>query len=328
LANSFGSTALFTLARQVRRGQLVLIEVVSKMAALAVMITWAVLSPTVWALVAGSLTSSVVTTAASHMLRVGYRNGFAWDRSAARELRDFGKWVLGSSGLTFAAEEGDRLLLGYFLPLAAMGVYSIASILSVAFGAIIVRLTSSVVYGVLTTAARERPDDLGRLYYASRLRLDLLAQPALGAVAVLAPIVVGILYDERYAAAGWMLQLLCIRVALSSLHHPASTCLVARGEPKQAMIGNAWRALVTWVGVPIGFHLFGVKGAIWALVASELAVLLAFNLALHRRRILRVRRELIPVGLFLGGLVLGSAVRSATQPLAANVIEWSHSIRK
>ena len=125
-----------------------------------------------------------------------------------------------------------------------------------------------------------------------------------------------------------MLQILCVRVALSSLHYPASACLVARGEPKQAMIGNAWRAVVTWVGLPISFHLYGVKGALWALVASELTVLLALNRALYRRKLLRFRRELIPVGLFVGGLAFGWTVRWATAPMVADLIEWSHSIRK
>ena len=305
------STSLFTLVRQVRRGPLVLLEVSSKAIAIVVMFIWATLSPTVWALVAGGLTAAVVEVVGSHLLPVGYRNRLHWDAEAARSIRGFGKWIFGSSAFTFLAGEGDRLLLGHYLTMAMLGVYSIAVMLSSAVGMAVTRLAGSVFYGVFSQVARERRADIGREYYSARLRLDLLAMPVLGAITVLGPLIVSMLYDARYHDAGWIIRILCLRVAVQCVLAPCGVFMIAVGQSRQLFIGNVGRFLAVWIGIPIGWHFGGLPGVVWATTLSELPMLAVFLRALHKDGLLRPTREFFAPAAFAAGALAAWALRAS-----------------
>src|SRR5262249_5403479 len=74
------STGYYTMRRRLNLAPLMLIEIASQVAAVIAMIAWAKIQPSVWALMGGAVVSSAVAVIGSHMLRVGYRNRFAWDR--------------------------------------------------------------------------------------------------------------------------------------------------------------------------------------------------------------------------------------------------------
>ena len=68
-----------------------------------------------WSLVIGTVTACAAYVAASHLLPVPYRNRFHWDKEAARELSQFGRWVMGSSAALYAsvyAPQSDVTLSG------------------------------------------------------------------------------------------------------------------------------------------------------------------------------------------------------------------------
>jgi O-antigen/teichoic acid export membrane protein len=317
----FGASALLVLDREVRRGPLVAIDVTGKILTMVVMIMWARRDPSVWALIAGLMVSSVYTVVVSYFLPYR-RSRFRWDREALKEIRSFGQWVLGSSIVTFIAQEGDRLLLGYFLPIAALGMYTIAGTLAVAAGALAQRLIGSTVYGVLSSTFRERPADLARVFDATRKRLDILSMPLLGALVACGPLAVRVLYDDRYQGAGWMVQIMSLRIAFGCLNGVASSCLIARGEPKQTMLGNAMRLATTWGGIPICYHLFGMVGAVWVAALSEISMLASLYRALHKRGIFRWQREIIALGLLVAGVAVGWLASLLLGPTVTDFVNW------
>jgi O-antigen/teichoic acid export membrane protein len=68
LISGFNSTALFKLNREIALGKLAVFELGGQISSLIVIIVWAWFSPTVWALVAGSLVSAVIQLVWSHRL--------------------------------------------------------------------------------------------------------------------------------------------------------------------------------------------------------------------------------------------------------------------
>ncbi len=317
--HGFSSTKPHTLSRRVERKPLLVIEVIAKVTSMVVMFVWAWVSPTVWSLVAGGLTSTLCEAAGSHLLRTGYSNRFRWEPEAARTLRSFGKWIFGSSAFTFLAGEGDRILLGRFLTMSTLGIYSVATLLSSAVGQVVNRLAHSVFLGLFSRVARERPQDVSRAYYQARLRLDLLAMPALGAVVVLGPTIVGLLYDSRYHDAGWMLRYLCVRVGLQCILYPCGICLIALGRPRPQLFANAGRFVAVWVGIPLGFHLGGIEGVLWATTLSELPMLVVFWAQFHRLGHLRFSRELFALAAALAGAALGFLIKISVEPFLAGL---------
>jgi O-antigen/teichoic acid export membrane protein len=299
------STSIYTLRRRLAVGKLTLIELGSQVASLVVMIPWAYLFPSVWPLVGGAVASALFKTVASHMLDVGYRNRFAWDPQARAAITHFGKWIFGASAVGFISAQGDRLLLGRFLGVAELGVYSIAVFLSEAASTVITRITFGVLYPILSRIRAQGDARLRDIYYRARLALDALALPALGALTMLGPLVIHILYDKRYAAAGWMLQAFAPRVAMTCILTPCETCLFSQGQTRWGFFRNLARLSWMLVALPIGWHLAGLRGLVWAVALSEVPLFFVLWPPFHRAGLLRVSLEFRAVCLYVAGLLPG-----------------------
>jgi O-antigen/teichoic acid export membrane protein len=313
------STAYFTLRRHLRLGPLLILELSSQVGAVALMIPWAILAPSVWTLIGGMVASAVITGFGSHLIKVGYRNRFEWDKDSAKDMLHFGKWIAGSSMLTFASQQGDRLLLGRFLGAGPLGVYSIAVFLSQALGEAISRITTGVFFPAYSRVNNEEPHRLSSVFYRTRLASDGLVLPALGGLAVLGPWVVELLYDPRYAAAGWMLRVLSIRVALSCMVWPIQFCLFALGHAQYGFYLNLARVLTLIAGVPIGYSISGVSGLVWAVTFSEIPALIVCYFGFARAKLLSVLQELRAPAFYAAGLALGYAVL-----LGIEALGWLH----
>jgi O-antigen/teichoic acid export membrane protein len=303
----FRSTAYYTMRRRLTLAPLMMIELASQAAAVAVMIPWAKLKPSVWALVAGTVVSALAAAVGSHTLRVGYRNRFEWDRESAQSMFHFGKWIAASSMLTFASAQGDRLILGHYMGAATLGVYSIAVFLSGSLGEAITRITHGVFFPAYSRVRGEGKERLQQVFYRTRLAVDGLVVPALGGLTALGPFVVHLLYDKRYGDAGWMLRLLAVRVAVACLSSPAQFCLFALGHSRYGFFLNLARVVALLLGVPIGFHLAGISGLIWAVTLSEVPALLVVYLGFTRAGLLSVKHELRVPAFYAAGLGLGYA---------------------
>lgn len=299
------STALYTLRRRLSVGRLTLIEVGAQATSLLIMIPWAYWSPSVWPLVGGALASASFKTVASHRLDVGYRNRLAWDAKSRAALTHFGKWIFGASAVAFVAAQGDRLLLGRFLGVAELGVYSIAVFMSEAVSTVITRITYGVLYPLFSRLRADGNANLRDVYYRSRLALDALALPALGALTMLAPWVVHLLYDHRYAAAGWILQALAPRVAMTCMLTPCETSLFAQGQSRWGFFRNIARLGWMLVTLPLGWHFGGLRGLVLAVALSEVPLFFVLWPPFYRAGMLRPLLELRGVGLYFAGLLPG-----------------------
>jgi O-antigen/teichoic acid export membrane protein len=101
--HGFNSTALSTLNKDLRLGPITMIALAEQAVALSVMIGWALVHPTVWAMIAGGLAGAFCKMVLSHFLVPGYRVRPQWDRECSRELFKFGKWIFLSTAFTFFA---------------------------------------------------------------------------------------------------------------------------------------------------------------------------------------------------------------------------------
>jgi O-antigen/teichoic acid export membrane protein len=306
LVMGFRSTGYYTLRRRLHLGPLTVIEITSQVAAVIAMVVWAkFVEASVWALVMGTVASAVVQVLGSHMLSVGYRNRFEWDRDSARSMMNFGKWVAGSSMLTFASQQGDRLLLGEFLGAASLGVYSTALFLSGALGEAITRITTGVFFPAYSRVQSEGRERLQEVFYRTRLAVDALVMPALGGLTVLGPAVIKLLYDKRYADAGWMLRVLSVRVAIAALSSPYQFCLFAVGQSRYGFFLNLARTVALFVGVPLGYARWGTPGLVWAVTLSELPALLVVYAGFASEGLASPKRELRVPAFYALGIVLG-----------------------
>ncbi len=307
--NGFQSTALFSLRRHLNTLRINLIELGSQVAGLCIMIPWAMLYPSPWALVAGAIGSSICKMIASHLLDVGYRNRLEWDRDASRSIIHFGKWIAASSAVAFISTQGDRLFLGRFIGVTELGIYSVAIILSEAVSVVLTRVTHGVLYPLFSRIRRESEQQFPSVYYRSRLALDGFSLPLLGIMVVMAHTVIDVLYDNRYIEAGWMLSAFCFRVAMMSVLIPSETCLFSLGLTRYNLYQALARAFWILIAVPIGWKLYGITGLVWAVALSEVPIFFVLWPALRRVGVLRISREMLAIPFFSVGLGIGWLVK-------------------
>jgi O-antigen/teichoic acid export membrane protein len=93
LINGLGSTKLHEASRTLRLGRAAQGVIVSQVVGLVCMVAWALVDRSIWALVAGAISSSLVRTWLSHVWLPGRPNRWQWDRAAWREIIWFGKWI-------------------------------------------------------------------------------------------------------------------------------------------------------------------------------------------------------------------------------------------
>jgi hypothetical protein len=119
------------------------------------------------------------------------------------------------------------------------------------------------------------------------------------------------LYDERYAAAGWMLQLLAVGAWLSVLGVGTGSAVMAHGAPRWLAIANGWKLVGIAALVPPGYLLGGLPGAIAAFSASELLRYLAQVVGARRFGLPSLRLDLGATALLGLACLAGIAVDGA-----------------
>jgi O-antigen/teichoic acid export membrane protein len=300
----FQSTKIATAHRRFDQKRLTQIELISQLAGLVVMIVIGVTSRSIWALVAGGLVAVLTATALSHTWMGGHPNRFRWEKNALRELISFGKWIFVSSAVYVLAVNGDRLLLGGFIEVDILGMYAIALLIVGAIEGVMNRLLATISLPALSEVARNDPSKLREVYYKLRVPGDLLLLFLTGLLFAVGQLVIDLLYDPRYSAAGGMLQVLALSlftVRYGVAHH----AYLAVGKPHYLAVINAARFVSLYALVPPLFYLAGTQAAIWGIALHSLATvpfIYGFN---ARLGLIDIRRELmvlvaLPVGFLCG----------------------------
>ena len=87
----------------------------------------------------------------------------------------------------------------------------------------VLKVVGFTVLPALGEVHRTRPQDMRDTIYRIRKPLDIVCLVAAGALLMLGPAIVDILYDDRYLAAGWMLSLLSLTLSVAPESAGAST---------------------------------------------------------------------------------------------------------
>ncbi len=307
ILSGFTSTKLFSRSRKLSLARITVIDFVGQTLGLIAMVVWCFVTHSVWAIVFGSLIGAAAKTILSHVALDGERNRFTFERAAGRELLGFGRWIFVSTALTFLAMQVDRLMLGKFVPIGQLGVYSIAMNLASLAPTIANTLASSVLFPLLAHHSRTDAQASERALHAARAIILRGGLFMLAGLALLSPAFFRILYDERYSDAAWMAQLLTVPMWTWLLMVSAYHAVLAAGESRALAIANGCSLVGKLAACALGFHYGGLTGFILGLALGNLAGHVAIAFALRRLGTHIFRRDLVHTSVALawvGGGVL------------------------
>jgi O-antigen/teichoic acid export membrane protein len=256
--------------RQLDLRKVSLIDLGAQILTLFVVVTLAVTTRSIWALVIGGLVTATLQCIFSHLLLSGPSTRLRLEREAVRELIGKGKWVMLSSVLAFFAMNGDRLLLGGLVDSASMGLYSIAFGLATIAPSALSNVFARVMYPAFSEVVRDRPQDLARTYRKFQQVTDLLLGLGAGLLFVSSDAVIALLYDSRYHAAGPIFGVLAIG-SLGVRILVVEQIYVAMGRTSLLAAAILPRVLVLLIGLPLGHAVWGMDGALAAIVLSQFA---------------------------------------------------------
>ena len=281
----FVSASFFTQSRRLNLKRLVALELASVVIGTAVTIIWALVSPSIWALVWGGVVTAIIQTILSHVWLPGIRNRFRLEKDAARSVLSFGSWIFFSTALTFGASHLDRLIFGKLTTMATLGIYSIAVMLAATLDRVVTKLASNVLFP-LYSATRHSDRDLNETYAATRRPLLTLTGWVVAGIAAGGPTVIQLLYDPRYAEAGWMLQILVFMVWFGTLASGNIAAALAVGRSDWVAAASLGKVVGIAVFVSLGFSFLGFPGAVLGVAGAAatnyvLSIFAAKMLGLH-----------------------------------------------
>ncbi|GAA0510905.1 polysaccharide transporter, PST family [Halorubrum aquaticum] len=171
-------------------------------------IGYAIVSPTVWALVVAFISVNASKVVLSYALH-DYRPWPSVDRAALSELVDYGKWITGASITQFIHSEGDDVFVGWFLSATAVGFYQyahrIADMPATQFTQVITTVTFPAFSKLQDDATALRDALLG----TTRL-VAVVAFPVSAGMALIAPSFVPVALGEKWTPMILPLQLLSV----------------------------------------------------------------------------------------------------------------------
>ena len=304
--SAFSSPSLLVLARQMGVARVSFLELLTACVQFAVTAIWALIHADIWALVGGKFISEMVRTAVSYYIAPSQHPRFVLEPEAFHYLVRFGRWILLSTALTFFALQSDRLILGKLISWKLLGVYGIAYTFSDVPRQIISQFSSRVGYPFIA-----RFSSLPRVEFRGVLQRYRSYVLALGALGLAIVITFGDqfiyhVYDKRYHQAAWMVVILGCGLWHTLMAATMTPVLLSIQKAYYHTIAMVLYCLTLFICLPLGFHLFGMLGAVAAVAISDLPVYIVSSVALVREKISLIWQDSQLTLLFL--ILLGIAL--------------------
>ncbi|SNR66763.1 oligosaccharide flippase family protein [Paracoccus sediminis] len=271
IIGGFTTTKIAAANRHLRLGRQVGIDLGTQAVSILIMVGLAWAMRSVWALVIATLTTAVLRNILLHRLLPGVSNRLHWNRDAAREMIRFGKYIFLGTAAGFLINQGDRAILGGFIPLGELGIYSVGMLMGT-LPFLLGRVLNSNVIQALYRMKPPAESAANRAHIHRARRLLVAGTLAISAVLAYGGIwLIELLYDPRYHLAGPMIVLFGLSMVPQLVFNGYGGALLSNGDSRRHFQLLATTALVQTVLLFLTIPWLGVVGAILAPGIASLA---------------------------------------------------------
>lgn len=292
IMSGFSSSSLASLSRHIEMRKLIKIDLSIQVISLTLMITVAFFYKNIWALIIGSLVSSFIKMIWSHRIS-SIRNRFVLEKDAIQELVSFGRWIFISTAMTFLASQSDRLILGKFLSLEILGIYTIAFTFADIPRQIVDKINNKILFPIISKKVNLPRPKLREMILEKRYLFLIFSAFLLACLFCFGDILVFMLYDERYKDAAWMLPILALGLWPSILHFSINKSLFAIGKPIYNAVGSFLKFLYMLILLPWSLNQFGVIGGLIVIGFNDIPIYFATNYGLLKEGFSCLKQDLI-----------------------------------
>lgn len=262
LIQGFNPTRLETANRHMQAGRVTMIDLASQAIGVVVAVILAWMYQSVWALVVSGVISMLGQLILFDRFLPGERNRLRWEKPAANELINFGKWVFLSTICGFAIGQADKVIIGRYLSTYDFGIYNIGFFLA-SFPTMLGMIVTS---RVVIPLYRESPPEDSHDNFVRLRKLRFAATGALFCMLAILALsgdwLVSIMYDPRYRQAGGIVVLITMVVIPTIIVITYDQAALARGDSRSFFVLAAARAIFVIAGLLIGLEINGLVGAL------------------------------------------------------------------
>lgn len=306
----FEPTKAGLAVRNMQTGRAAIVDVTTQLVSACATVGLAYMLRSVWPLAIGAIVGAFARLAIGTIVYEGRWDRLGFDKEYFREIFQTSRWVLASSAMGFAVNHTDKLIFSVVLTARELGTVTIAlSLLGVLFE-ISNRLVGSVVFPKLSAiVAGGDPNQLRYWFERFRWLLDSAVFFVIGFLWFGSAVIVGLLFDVRYAEAGDYLRVLAITL-IWSIANCGSNLAMAMGKPNLLASTTLFRLICLMIFPWAGYLISGVTGLTWALALAVVPPTIYSQLQVRRLlglEGLQLRSVLpllfLPIGLMLGLVV-------------------------
>lgn len=261
---------VLTASRHLVLGRLMAIQFGSQIAIVLITIFLAWMLQSVWALVIGNLIGGVLRNLLLRRFLTGISDGFALDRAALRDLIGFGSFILLSTAAAFVTNSGDRAILGKFVALDMLGIYTVAFTLAAVPMELLRGLGNKIVFPLYSRRPPHESSENRRKLFRSRFLLTGAAFSASAVMIIFGDPLIQFLYDPRYYLGGGMLVLIAIGFLPLLIVGSYDTILLSNNRSDTHAVLVISRGALRLVALLVGILNFGVVGAALAPAVATL----------------------------------------------------------
>ena len=302
--SGFNSTTLFVLQRRLLLVKRVQLEIGAQVFGIVVMITWALISQTPWALLGGGLAETACLLLVSHLVAPRRHHRFSIDRNEAHQMLRFGRWVFIATAFTFFATKVDRLVLGKAFngEMSTLGIYNVAIVISSLLVETMRDLASRVLFPLFARWSVDDREELRHRILRTRIVFGVTTTVPLVILALVGSWLIQHLYKPAYWEAGPMLRLLAAGSIGGCCVATMEPALLALGDSFRHMCWQAGRVAITVTCALVGLHLGGTYGFVTGMAWSNLAVVPLLALLVRAHGLLTLWLDVVIVA--ISGAVL------------------------
>ena len=218
--------------------------------------------------VVGTVTGDVIRLVLYRAFLPGSNNTFELHSHAVHELLSFGKWMMLASACGFLAQQANVFILGKYLSGHTFGIYTVALVLAMLPFTVCQILNNKVLLPLFSEMHRNGADRSAIL--KGRYTVLLGNAAAVIALMLISPFFFQILYDERYALAGYISLVVLFSILPEMLLMVTQNKLLVEGRSLEYAALNGLKAALLIVLGLLWVRDHGVLGVSAAVFVSGL----------------------------------------------------------
>lgn len=304
----------YVYERAMRFGRVTIADLIQAVLSFVIVMSLAYYFRSIWALVLATVVNSFTQVFLSLALFDGPKMRLSKNRTYIRTIFERGRWIVTHSALTAFVSIADRLVLGIYMPATEFGFYHIAKQLIEMPASFLNTIHAKVGLQVFTELQKgdDRASFLTR-YYGYRRFFDILAMLGCGLLFTLAPLIVHILYDDRYAGVAQIVQILSLGLPLTGFVILREAFSAQRQFRIMSFL-SVVQVVTIWVGLIVAVVIFhSIALALGVLALHRLPEIVVLLYLSHRKGWVNLWKEIRFFPVILVGVAIGYAVTALSQ---------------